>query len=42
MTDLMLANVEALAQGEGQDSYCRMNMITWYCNTVYGYACYCE
>ncbi len=41
MSDLALANVEALAWREIGDSDCRMNTVTWVCLWGEGTGCYC-
>lgn len=40
LSDLALANVEALASGEWGDSNCHMNTITWQC-VPWGSGDYC-
>ena len=46
LSDLALANVEALAQhewGQGMPTYCFMNKSVWYCIMQRGdTSCYCE
>lgn len=46
LSDLALANVEALAQrewGQGMPTYCFINKSVWYCIMQRGdTACYCE